>query len=190
MRAPDLSMCRRIIQAFSARRDAERPKLSNPARETRGLQPRRSSRVRCSAWLGRVCLSEQIISSTCLVNKTDDAYEKAKHDEPHGCVNQLNAEPSPNWKPKQHEPVWKRPRGNQCPARLWHKPAVQSHGDTATPRLRMKPECVSVNVSRRTLALGNQIMESKTCLVRRQCCVNSKHVVRSGLTIRSPGAPL
>jgi len=31
------------------------PELSDPARGTRGLQPRRSRRVRCSAWLG-VCV--------------------------------------------------------------------------------------------------------------------------------------
>jgi hypothetical protein len=30
---------------------AERPKLSDPARGTRGLQPERTGRVRCSAWL-------------------------------------------------------------------------------------------------------------------------------------------
>src|SRR2546426_4353563 len=34
--------------------DAERPKLSDPAHRTHGLQPRRSRRVRCSAWLGCV----------------------------------------------------------------------------------------------------------------------------------------
>src|SRR5216117_3251944 len=33
---------------------AERTKLSDPARRTRGLQPERGGRVRCSAWLGRV----------------------------------------------------------------------------------------------------------------------------------------
>ena len=31
---------------------AERPKLSDPAHGTRGLQPERDGRVRCSAWLG------------------------------------------------------------------------------------------------------------------------------------------
>ena len=31
---------------------AERPKLSDPARGARGLQPERAGRVRCSAWLG------------------------------------------------------------------------------------------------------------------------------------------
>src|SRR5437879_2100376 len=37
---------------------AQRPKFSDPAHETRGLQPRRSRRVRCSVWLdklGDVC---------------------------------------------------------------------------------------------------------------------------------------
>jgi hypothetical protein len=30
----------------------QRPKLSDPASGTRGLQPQRDGRVRCSAWLG------------------------------------------------------------------------------------------------------------------------------------------
>jgi hypothetical protein len=36
--------------------DAERPKLSDPARGRRGLQPERDGRVRCSAWLGGTAL--------------------------------------------------------------------------------------------------------------------------------------
>src|SRR5262245_50695985 len=36
---------------------AERPKLSDPAQGTQRLQPRRSRRVRCSAWLGHVIRS-------------------------------------------------------------------------------------------------------------------------------------
>jgi len=37
----------------------ERPKLSDPARGTRGLQPERDGRVRWSAWLGCVNLIKQ-----------------------------------------------------------------------------------------------------------------------------------
>lgn len=36
---------------------AERPKLSDPAHGSRGLQPERGGRVRCSAWLSRVLLT-------------------------------------------------------------------------------------------------------------------------------------
>jgi len=35
-----------------AKKDTERPKLSDPAHERVRLQPRREGRVRCSAWLG------------------------------------------------------------------------------------------------------------------------------------------
>ena len=38
-----------VITVF---RDAKRPKLSDPVRGRRGLQPERDGRVHCSAWLG------------------------------------------------------------------------------------------------------------------------------------------
>src|SRR4051812_425865 len=38
-------------QCFHAVVGRQRPKLSDPTRERRGLQPKRDGRVRCSAWL-------------------------------------------------------------------------------------------------------------------------------------------
>src|SRR5438552_5444284 len=43
---------------FHACEDAERPKLSDPAHGTRGLQPQRTGRVRCSALLAQVFIFE------------------------------------------------------------------------------------------------------------------------------------
>src|SRR5438128_9284047 len=46
---------RGMTQAYrqtQARSTRNRLKLSDPAHETRGLQPERNGRVRCSAWLG------------------------------------------------------------------------------------------------------------------------------------------
>ena len=39
---------------------AERPKLSDPARGTRELQPERDGRVSCSAWLGHKVIAHQL----------------------------------------------------------------------------------------------------------------------------------
>ena len=132
--------------------------------------------------LGRVCLSEQIVTSESLVNKANDTSDEAKRNDPRRSVNQLNAEPRPNWKPQQHEPVWKWPSRNQCATSLWCKPAAQGRRNSATTRLRVKLKCITVNLPGRTLATDHQIMEGKTRLVGSHPGVNSKHGMSSGLT--------
>ena len=59
--------------------NAQRPKLSDPAHGTPRLQPRRSRRVRCSAWLGGVISISQINSGLkppC--NPADNAAKPAQ----------------------------------------------------------------------------------------------------------------
>ncbi len=57
--------------------DAQRPKLSDPARETRGLQPERDGRVRCSAWLGRVCIHSNPIPGPALIGHEELTVKSA-----------------------------------------------------------------------------------------------------------------
>ena len=54
------------LQANSSEVDAQRLKLSDPAHGTRGLQPERDGRVRCSAWLGRT--PEDLLINMALIN--------------------------------------------------------------------------------------------------------------------------
>jgi len=47
-------------ESHEVNNDAERPKLSGPAHGTQRLQPRRSRRLRCSAWLGGVIMASSL----------------------------------------------------------------------------------------------------------------------------------
>jgi len=48
----DFACMKKLPECLGDRAAAERPKLSDAARGTRGWQPARDGRVRCSAWLG------------------------------------------------------------------------------------------------------------------------------------------
>src|SRR5688572_32567018 len=61
------AVCQVMRETFLLRSSAERRKLSDPAHGTQRLQPRRSRRVRCSAWLGR-CMLMATESLTIKVN--------------------------------------------------------------------------------------------------------------------------
>ena len=55
--------CRDVPALLQVKTAGERPKLSDPAHGTPRLQPRRSSRVRCSAWLACVMWSNPLSSA-------------------------------------------------------------------------------------------------------------------------------
>jgi hypothetical protein len=61
---------------------AERPKLSDPAHGTPRLQPRRSRRVRCSAWLGIISQMNQCFGMQKTSGYLLGSYRSATAPEP------------------------------------------------------------------------------------------------------------
>ena len=76
-------------RSLIAREVAERPKLSDPAHGTQLLQPRRSRRVRCSAWLGGVVtsVSSKLLNDVALQAVREQREAGSKRKESEACDN-------------------------------------------------------------------------------------------------------